>query len=435
LREKREKKKSAQDLHENKVLEEEEEERIGPVLPSSSSSSATTGSSSTTRADLRSIFEIESKETIEERKKDAYRPCIYATDRGHSQSIYVQYHIQDPKLQPKILFKPKWHPQMSIEELQANDQQAYEEWIQELRHDSTNQKKLNLYERNLEVWRQLWRVLEKSNVLIHLADARCPILHLSDQLMKYVLKTLYQKKLIIVLTKSDLVSKERVQEWISYLQERYGKEIPILAHSQGDNVETSNALLMRTIGQLSLELIDIHDETLTIGFVGEPNVGKSSLLNSLFKRKLVSVSSTPGHTKHLQTHYFEQVDMLERMDDKISKILVCDCPGVVFPRFNVPLSLQILFGSFPIAQTREPYSAIRFIAENCLPSLEVLYKLKKIEEDDGDWSPYTLCESYAEQRGFHVKGGKLDVYRAANLILRDTLNGKKVVLSFPPPIC
>lgn len=51
-----------------------------------------------------------------------------------------------------------------------------------------------------------------------------------------------------------------------------------------------------------------------------------------------------------------------------------------------------------------------------------------------DWSPYTLCESYAMQRGFHVKGGKFDVHRAANLMLRDTLNGKKAVLSFPPPL-
>jgi hypothetical protein len=38
------------------------------------------------------------------------------------------------------------------------------------------------------------------------------------------------------------------------------------------------------------------------------------------------------------------------------------------------------------------------------------------------------------QRGFHVKGGKFDVHRAANLMLRDTLNGKKAVLSFPPPL-
>lgn len=50
-----------------------------------------------------------------------------------------------------------------------------------------------------------------------------------------------------------------------------------------------------------------------------------------------------------------------------------------------------------------------------------------------EWSPSTLCEAYAKQRGFHMRGGKFDIHRAANLMLRDTLNGKKAVLSFPPP--
>jgi ribosome biogenesis GTPase A len=50
-----------------------------------------------------------------------------------------------------------------------------------------------------------------------------------------------------------------------------------------------------------------------------------------------------------------------------------------------------------------------------------------------EWSPYTLCEAYAKQRGYHIRGGKFDLHRAANVILRNTLNGKKVVLSFPPP--
>lgn len=50
-----------------------------------------------------------------------------------------------------------------------------------------------------------------------------------------------------------------------------------------------------------------------------------------------------------------------------------------------------------------------------------------------EWSPYTLCEAHAQLRGFRVKGGKPDVNRAANTLLRDALGGKKLALSFPPP--
>jgi ribosome biogenesis GTPase A len=67
---------------------------------------------------------------------------------------------------------------------------------------------------------------------------------------------------------------------------------------------------------------------LTIGCCGFPNVGKSSLLNTLVGRKVVSVSRTPGHTKHLQTIFLTP------------NVRLCDCPGLVFPSL-VPKPLQV----------------------------------------------------------------------------------------------
>jgi large subunit GTPase 1 len=57
----------------------------------------------------------------------------------------------------------------------------------------------------------------------------------------------------------------------------------------------------------------------TIGVVGYPNVGKSSLINVLCKKKLVGVAAMPGKTKHFQTMYLEP------------DLMLCDCPGLVFP--------------------------------------------------------------------------------------------------------
>uniref|UniRef100_A0AAV1THL7 Guanine nucleotide-binding protein-like 1 n=1 Tax=Peronospora matthiolae TaxID=2874970 RepID=A0AAV1THL7_9STRA len=397
------------------------------------------------RGDLRTVFQKEPQAAVDARKQDATRELVYADDRGNSQSIY-KYGIQDPANQPHILTKPEWSRDMTPEELNEVDRRAFTEWVEYLEKETMSrgeETQINLYERNLEVWRQLWRVVERSSILVHLADARCPLLHISDQLMTHIRTKFPWKRVVLVLTKTDLVAAERVEMWSRYLQARYGQDIPVLAYCR-DTMEESNSALMRAIGQVSAG-VELHigtedfnedrdKDTLTIGFVGEPNVGKSSLLNSLFERKLVSVSATPGHTKYLQTHYFDRVEMLERGDDAFSRILMFDCPGVVFPRFNVPVLLQVLFGSFPIAQTREPFSAMRFIAENCALHLHEVYKLKPVEKDDDEeWSPYSLCESYAQLRSFRMKGGKLDVHRAANFLLRDTLNGKKVVLSFPPP--
>jgi predicted GTPase len=73
----------------------------------------------------------------------------------------------------------------------------------------------------------------------------------------------------------------------------------------------------------------------SIGVVGEPNLGKSSLINALFGSRVVSRSSTPGHTKHLQSLYLNR------------STAVIDCPGVIFPRCDVPPGLQVLLGSIP----------------------------------------------------------------------------------------
>jgi hypothetical protein len=78
----------------------------------------------------------------------------------------------------------------------------------------------------------------------------------------------------------------------------------------------------------------------TIGLIGHPNVGKSSVLNALAGKKIVSVSHTPGHTKRLQTILIT------------SDICICDCPGLVFPFAGVPKYLQELCGLYPYSQVR-----------------------------------------------------------------------------------
>ncbi|KAJ0393338.1 hypothetical protein ATCC90586_008021 [Pythium insidiosum] len=322
----------------NRQRAESDDERDDGETPSASSTMQLT-----VRGDLRTVLKAESKAAIDARKRDATRLLEYAPDRGHSQSIYTNCGLDDVTMQPRIFEKPRWTTDMTPDDLVAEEDVAYRAWIDGLGREQTERALvLNLFERNIEVWRQLWRTIERSDVLVHLVDARCPLLHLSDQLIRYIRSAHSSKRVMILLTKADIVAAERVEKWTAYIKERYGAELPVLAYNRA-NEQAANASLFGAIGELTQTIdkearvvprLEDHD-TLTVGFIGEPNVGKSSLLNSIFERKLVSVSATPGRTKHLQTHYFGHPELLG-VGTRFNKVLVCDCPGVVFPRFGIP---------------------------------------------------------------------------------------------------
>ena len=147
------------------------------------------------------------------------------------------------------------------------------------------------------------------------------------------------------------------------------------------------------------------------------------------------MSRTPGHTKYLQTIFLNRCTRL------------ADCPGLVFPAVDMPKALQVLAGCFPIAQTRDPYSAVRLLAE--VVPLERVYRLRPPPLDergeftygDGEeeeaaagwqWTAWSICEAFAWQKGFRNRHGVLDLYRAANAICRDALEGRVVMFTLPP---
>lgn len=164
----------------------------------------------------------------------------------------------------------------------------------------------------------------------------------------------------------------------------------------------------------------------TIGLVGYPNVGKSSTINAILQDKKVAVSDTPGKTKHYQTLYFDD------------ELLLCDCPGLVFPSFVSTRGELILNGILSIDQMRD-YNEPSNICTTHIPRnvFEMYYgitipKPKEYEDQNRVPTAEELCSTYAIYRGYMNHKGMPDVSRAARLILKDYVNGK-LLYCYPPP--
>ena len=132
-----------------------------------------------------------------------------------------------------------------------------------------------------------------------------------------------------------------------------------------------------------------HPTRLVVGLVGYPNVGKSSTINSLLGEKKVSVSSTPGKTKHFQTIHLSE------------HIVLCDCPGLVFPQFATTRADLVCDGVLPIDQLREHTGPTALVVKRVPQDvLELTYGLairaKGVEEGgDGRITAEDLLVAYA----------------------------------------
>ncbi|KAF8313837.1 P-loop containing nucleoside triphosphate hydrolase protein [Clavulina sp. PMI_390] len=189
---------------------------------------------------------------------------------------------------------------------------------------------------------------------------------------------------------------------------------------------------------------------LTIGLIGQPNVGKSSLLNALFGETRVKASRTPGKTKHFQTLFWTP------------EIRLVDCPGLVLPNY-VPMELQALCSILPISQIPSMPSCIRTLAS--LMPLEEIFELThpsithpdpivedkrtwrvvqkdgskgattrpQVEAADVEWTAMDVMTAYALRKGWvTAKAGRPDVNRAGNAILRAVAENR-VRWAFWPP--
>ena len=169
-----------------------------------------------------------------------------------------------------------------------------------------------------------------------------------------------------------------------------------------------------------------NNSALMVGFIGYPNVGKSSIINVLMKTKKAAVANIPGRTKHYQTLFLPEEPNLNILPKAICLV---DCPGLIFPSFTTSKADMLVNGIYPIDTLSDIYNPIQIII-NLIPK-KILADFYKIILPD-IYSAKQFLQIIAKKRGFYTGNGLPEEAKTAKLVLRDYTSGKLLYCHLRP---
>ncbi|KAA0703475.1 Nucleolar GTP-binding protein 2 [Triplophysa tibetana] len=260
------------------------------------------------------------------------------------------------------------------------------------------------------IWGELYKVIDSSDVVIQVLDARDPMGTRSKSIETYMKKEKPWKHLIFVLNKCDLIPTWVTKRWVAILSQEY----PTLAfHASLTNSFGKGSLiqLLRQFGKLHSD-----KKQISVGFIGYPNVGKSSVINTLRSKKVCKVAPIAGETK-----VWQYITLMRR-------IFLIDCPGVVYPSGDSETDI-VLKGVVQVEKIRCPEDHIGAVLERA--KSEYIQKTYRIPS----WSsPEDFLEKLAFRTGKLLKGGEPDLSTVSKMVLNDWQRGRIPSFVKPPGV-
>lgn len=245
-------------------------------------------------------------------------------------------------------------------------------------------------------WILVNRLIREADIILEVLDARLIKETRNEEIEKKVEKA--QKKILYVISKCDLVE----QEFLEKVKKQLKPSIFVSAKKH-----YGTTMLLQKIAELG------KGKEVTVGVLGYPNVGKSSVINALKGRKSASVSSIAGHTKGLQKI-------------RISKnILLIDSPGVLSFKETDEVGLSLI-GAKDVNKVKDPEAvALQLIElfqeQGKLDNIAKAYAIQ-IQETDS----FEILEEIALKKKRVKKANTPDTKMMATIMIRDWQGGKLV---------
>lgn len=247
--------------------------------------------------------------------------------------------------------------------------------------------------------------LKLVDIVGEIIDSRIPISS-KNPVIDDVLK---DKPRIMILNKSDMADENETKKWLSYYRKKgYGAVVVDALHSKGLDKIYSVAKEMLADKFKKLEEKNLSAKTIRMMIVGIPNVGKSTFINSISKRKSAKIGDRPGVTK--------QVQWIKTKND----LELLDTPGVLWPKFeDERIGLHLAFtGAIKDEIMDIENLAFRFIDELNKRDVNILKNRYNLYEDSYEDTLY-LMDEIGRNRGAILKKNEIDYFKVANLVLDD----------------
>lgn len=288
--------------------------------------------------------------------------------------------------------------------------------IKKAKSGKQNPKKLHCQE--------LKKVIEASDIVLEVLDARDPLGCRCPQVEEAVIQS-GCKKLVLVLNKSDLVPKENLENWLTYLN----KELPTVVFKASTNLKNrkktfkikkkvvpfqskiccGKEALWKLLGGFQQSC----GKDVQVGVIGFPNVGKSSIINSLKQERICNVGVSMGLTRSMQ---------IVPLDKQIT---IIDSPCFIISPCNSPAALALRSpASIEVLRPLEAASAILSQAD----SQQVVLKYTVPGYKDS----LDFFTKLAQRRGLHQKGGSPNVESAAKLLWSEWTGASLGYYCHPP---
>lgn len=252
------------------------------------------------------------------------------------------------------------------------------------------------------------------DVVIEVTDARLP--EASSNPMIGELRRFRNRPCLKLLNKADLADPAATQAWMDFYNRQPGvKAVAISAKNPSDAAR---------VPALCRQLAPHRDDgtkPLRMMIMGIPNVGKSTLMNALLKRKVAKVGDEPAVTKHQQT-----LDLGPGMT-------LTDTPGMMWPKIDYDSDGYMLAASHAIGRNAVIDEEVATFLGGILLERYPALLAARYRIDPAHFDGPALLEAVGRRRGCLVKGGGLDLEKAALILLQDYRDGALGRISLETP--